>query len=519
MLRQFTWTMAAVILAISVSSGRANTVELNVMSFNVWSAEDGAAGRQRIINTIEQAGADLIGFQEMGASALRSIATSMGYYYYDQGMGSEAIMSRYRIVAFAPRRYGVLVELAPGHEAWVFNTHLYHAPYGPYQLNGIAYNGGKLYDPSLPASITQVVADQVRARGGEINTLLKSAADAGALSSGQPVFVTGDFNEPSHLDWTADAVAAGVHVAEVPWPTSLAVVAQGLRDSWRDVYPSVATDPGRTWSPVYPSTYMNAGDGTVPQPRPVPEPQDRIDLVYYAGGSVEALTSRRSGPIGGNVTEEWEIANYPSDHNAVTSTFRISGLDETQLTFRALGTNGSEVPQGYGSRVLSSPEIVVDFSAQGGAVGETAAWRYIDDALWPAGVAQLDSGNGEPADGSATFRVLLTPDAGAAARIDAFALLDRADGNGLGQTVRWELWGRDLLLADGSALVPDDGQFQVVTGLDTPWAEPLELRLTHLAGVNNGLALDNLVFRQFLVPEPTSLGWFLLLLPFWMRRR
>ncbi len=246
----------------------------------------------------------------------------------------------------------------------------------------------------------------------------------------------------------------------------------------------------------------------------MPEPQDRIDIVYYAGGSVEAIDSRRSGPIGGNVTEEWEIANYPSDHNAVTSTFRIGGFDNTQLTFRALGTNGSEIPDGYGSRVLSSPEITVDFSATGGALAEPAAWRYIDDALWPAGVAQLDSGSGEPADGTATFRLLLTPDEGAAVRVDSFALLDRADGNGVGQTVRWELWGRESLLADGLAPVPDDAQFQVVTGLADSYTEPLELRLTHLTGINNGLGLDNCVFRQFAVPEPSSLVLLLLTWPF-----
>ncbi len=68
MLRQIGWQIAIAtsILMTFVGRGMAGTVDLNVMSFNVWSAEDGATGRQRIINTIEQAGADLVGFQEMG---------------------------------------------------------------------------------------------------------------------------------------------------------------------------------------------------------------------------------------------------------------------------------------------------------------------------------------------------------------------------------------------------------------------------------------------------------------------
>jgi hypothetical protein len=257
---------------------------------------------------------------------------------------------------------------------------------------------------------------------------------------------------------------------------------------------------------------MNRGDGTAPQPHPVPEPQDRIDMVYYGGAQLEVIDSRRSGPLGGNVTEELEIARFPSDHNAVTSTFLLRGFDHTRLTFRSLGANGEEIPAGYGSRVLSSPGIAVDFSAAGSSPERPAAWRYVDDSLWPKGVASLNSGEGESADGTATFRLLWTPDEAAAVHVDSFRLLDYPDGNGIGQTVRWELWGSDALMADGLASVPDDAQLQVTTGLAGAFAEPLELRLTHMDGVNDALGLDDLVFRQVIVPEPSSLVLLLLCL-------
>ena len=39
--------------------------------------------------------------------------------------------------------------------------------------------------------------------------------------SDAPVFLIGDFNEPSHLDWTAAAATAGQHFGwAVEWPTS-----------------------------------------------------------------------------------------------------------------------------------------------------------------------------------------------------------------------------------------------------------------------------------------------------------
>jgi hypothetical protein len=411
------------------------------------------------------------------------------------------------------------LEFAPGHEAWVFNTHLFHAPYGPYQLNGIAYFGGRLYNPALPASITSVVNDQVAARGAQMQAVLKSATDSGAMTSGQPVFLTGDFNEASHLDWTAAAAAAQVHAAQVPWPASLAIAARGFKDSWREVYPNEVTHPGRTWSPVYPSTYINTGDGSVSQPRPVPEPQDRIDMVYYTGANLTPLDSKRSGPFGGDVVEELESENYPSDHNAVTSTFRLTGLDDTRLTFRALGTNGSPIPAGYGSRVLTTPEVAVQVATSGGLPGNLPTWKFLDNSVWTGGVAWMDAGGGEQAEGSVNFSIKLTPDAGFGVSLDSFSLLDYDDGNGQGHLVRWELVSGGATLAAGSSAVNANGQAQIITGLESFSESPIELRLTQLSGLNDKLALDDLVFRQTVIPEPSTLVLFILAWPaMWMLR-
>ncbi len=496
------WLSAALLPTCALAA----TADVKVMSFNVWSAEESSVTRPYLIDTIRQSGADIIGFQEMTPGALSSMAATLGYYHYDQQLGSEAIMSRYRIIGNTPNRYGVLVELAPGHEAWIFNTHLFHAPYGPYQLNGIAYVGGRLYDPAVPANITSVVNDQIAARGVEMQAVLQAATATGALSSGQPVFLTGDFNEASHLDWTAAADAAGVHAAAVPWPASLATTAAGFKDSFREVYPNEVTHPGRTWSPVYPSTYLNTGDNPAVQPQPILEPQDRIDFVYYAGTGVTAIDSKRSGPPGGDVAEELEIANYPSDHNSVTSTFRVTGLDDTTLTFTAPLTPliGQPIPAGYGSRVLSSPNVALALSAAGGLPNDRPIWKAFNNTIWPSGVAHLDSGNGQQAIGAA-FSMLLAPDAGFGVALDSFSLLDYDDGLGQGHSVRWELLGNGAVLASGLSAVPANGQLPVITGLSPFFDGPLELRLTHLSGFNNDLAIDDILFRQVVIPEPATI--------------
>jgi hypothetical protein len=339
------------------------------------------------------------------------------------------------------------------------------------------------------------------------------------MTSGAPVFLTGDFNEASHLDWTAAAAAAGVHAAEVPWPASLAVTARGFKDSWREVYPNEVTHPGRTWSPVYPSTYLNPGDDLAMQPRPILEPQDRIDFVYYTGSNVAAVESKRSGPPAGDLVEELEIENYPSDHNAVTSTFRLSNFDDTQLTFRALGTSGSTIRAGYGSRVLSTPNVAVQFAIAGGLPGEQG-WRYREDTVWTGGVTELDSGRGEQANGTAVFSVILNSDAGFGVSLDSFSLLDYDDGNGQGHSVRWELLGNGATLASGVSEVVGNGQSLITTGQSSFLEGAIELRLTHLTGLNNKLALDDLVFRQIVIPEPMTLILFFLACPvLWILRR
>ena len=75
-----------------------------------------------------------------------------------------------------------------------------------------------------------------------------------AHGSGQPVFLIGDFNEPSHLDWTQAAANAGLHFGKkVDWPTSRAVTNAGLTDSFRQLRPDEINDRGKTWTPGSPA--------------------------------------------------------------------------------------------------------------------------------------------------------------------------------------------------------------------------------------------------------------------------
>ena len=68
------------------------------------------------------------------------------------------------------------------------------------------------------------------------------------VEAGIPTFLTGDFNAPSHLDWTEAAVGLRPHVKyAMPWPVSMAVEAAGFRDAYRELHPDPVADPGLTW--------------------------------------------------------------------------------------------------------------------------------------------------------------------------------------------------------------------------------------------------------------------------------
>ena len=303
------WHRGLGVFAVAASSLMAAHAEtVRVMTFNLWHGGD--AGRQPLSQTLEvirSAKADLVGLQETQGyakdgqpprDAARALAGMLGWQYFDQGERT-AILSRFPIVTNTPAKWGVRVRVAEGREVWMFNAHLMHAPYQPYQLLGIPY---------ADAPFIKTAADAVReartARGGQVERLL--AEVRGPLASGMPVFLTGDFNEPSHLDWTPRAAAAGLCPLPVPYPSTRAVLDVGLQDSFRTVFPDEVMHPGRTWTPTT-------------QPDDPKDHHDRIDFVFHGGPALKVV---RCDVVGENATNaDVVVQPYPSDHRAVVATF------------------------------------------------------------------------------------------------------------------------------------------------------------------------------------------------------
>lgn len=285
---------------------------VRVMSFNLWhggtSVDDGPAKQAAFV---EDSGADLVGVQESEGTAARDIARKLGWHFVQsKDGGSTGIVSRFPIIETyrlsAGLAVGARVRIAPGREAVIWSAHLNYEPYGPYD----ACFGGMTEKRLLQR-------ERDARRPQQIKRVLRAMKDQLAVSATTPVFLTGDFNAPSHLDWVPRTAGRHCGYRNVAWPTSKAVQAAGLTDSFRVAHPDPRANPGITWSPIFPT--FTGGYG-YDEHAGEPEPQDRIDYVHFAG----RLSVERSRRL-----VEGDPAPYPnhednawaSDHAAMMSTF------------------------------------------------------------------------------------------------------------------------------------------------------------------------------------------------------
>jgi exodeoxyribonuclease-3 len=284
-------------------------IQLRVMSFNLWAGGDGGGQPlEQSARVIEMAKADIVGFQETHGLPLteprpdnaKKLAQMLGWNYFDQG-GRKAIISRYVIETNTPNKQGVTLLLPNNRRVFVFNVHFFHAPYQPYQLAGIPYAGGAF----LKTEAELIDAAQ-KARGHEVELLLSELRIA--VMSGLPVFLTGDFNEPSHLDWNEKATAAGKAPLKVAYPATRAITAAGMHDAFRELFPDVVSHRGNTWTPI-----KTEDDPT--------ERHDRIDFVFFSGSDVKL---RRCEIVGEKTSAaDIVVTPYPSDHRSVVGTFVV----------------------------------------------------------------------------------------------------------------------------------------------------------------------------------------------------
>lgn len=261
---------------------------LRVLAWNIWNGgrEDGIdAGVERVIECIRASEADIVAMQETYGSGPR-IADALGYHFYLRS-SNLSIISRYPASEhhhhFRPFNLGgVTLQLAPQQPLKLFSLWLHYLP--------DFCNDVQRED----ATADGLIAAEHETRAGEMRAILAELQPH--FDDAVPLVVAGDFNSPSHLDWTQAASPLHCNLT-VQWPVSSDMADAGFLDAYRQIHPDPIVQPGRTWTPRNPQSW-----------------QDRIDYVYYRGAHLRCLTAQ--------VLDQHPV-QWPSDHAAVLSAFAL----------------------------------------------------------------------------------------------------------------------------------------------------------------------------------------------------
>ena len=264
---------------------------LTLLSFNTWrSGREGGRPLSQTAEVIRQSGTDIVALQEMDADRAAELAGILGWHHAQLG-GGLCVMTPLEIAGTDGPV--VTVRHESGLKLYVGDTHLAPYPYQPYQVLGIGKH------PQLKTEAASIAAAEAT-RGEQLDAVL--AEIEGIVPSGAPSFLLGDFNEPSHLDWTAAAAEAGQHPMAISYPASRKMLAAGFRDAYREMHPDEVAQPGLTWTPIT-------------EPDDPGDHHDRIDFVYFKGEGLRVTSAQLVGENARNA--DIVVSPYPSDHRAV----------------------------------------------------------------------------------------------------------------------------------------------------------------------------------------------------------
>lgn len=275
---------------------------VKVMTYNVWRAFSRVNdGYQKGLESIITSEADIIALQEANVALAARLADELGWYHAVGAYAGIQIISRFPVVDSTNIDFSLVAKIklpyADNVFIWLVNTHLDPHYYGPYaaELAG-----------ATPQSVLN--EEQRSNRLAQITSLLNGLQPLIALAAETPLLLAGDFNVPSHLDWTAATSAQHYGVGKVIWLTSAAVLSAGFTDTYRYIHADPVLSPGNTWSPVFKGT----------------EPQDRIDRIYWQGAALKPIAARTfttavETTLGREGSSTAPVANnsWPSDHAAV----------------------------------------------------------------------------------------------------------------------------------------------------------------------------------------------------------
>ncbi|CAJ0581628.1 unnamed protein product, partial [Mesorhabditis spiculigera] len=226
-----------------------------------------------------------------------------------------AIISKFEIVDTSTSWLSATYALVKHTSGLLIHTWAMHADYrayGPYAAcNRMVRNLSVILQGEEAP-----YGDATHSRIFDVKGLLNTAVMQASLkkTEKEAIIVAGDFNSPSHLDWTNETKSQHCGWV-VEWPVTKLMEDAEFLDSFREVFSNPATRPGKTWSPIT--------KGSSEWDYALREPQDRIDFIFYQGPIQANNSARYAGSEPISRQPNCENNDWPSDHYAVWTDFVI----------------------------------------------------------------------------------------------------------------------------------------------------------------------------------------------------
>lgn len=337
-------TVLLLTLLFCFSSCR-KTETFKVLQFNIW--QEGSVvkgGFDAVADEIVRSDADFVTLSEVRnyhntrfCDRIVEALKERGQTYYSFYTEDSGLLSRYPITdsttvyPLNDDRGSIyrLVTRKGDQEFAIYTAHLDYRNCAYYDVRG--YDGNN-WDKTAPVTnLDSVLAlNRASVRDDAIARFVTEAEKDKA--AGRIVILGGDFNEPSHLDWTEATKDMRDHYGlVVPWDVSVILEKAGYKDAYRVKYPNPVTHPGLTCPADCPDIALEKLVWS-----PEADDRDRIDFIMFAPYEGLTLTDATIiGPKGDilrgqRATEETADpivepqGIWPTDHKAVLATFQLT---------------------------------------------------------------------------------------------------------------------------------------------------------------------------------------------------
>lgn len=318
--------------------------EFTVLQWNIW--QEGTqvkGGYDAIVDEIVRLKPDFVTLSEVRnykntrfcdrivQSLKQRGETYYSFFSYDSGL-----LSRYPItdsLTVFPLKddHGSIYKMVSsirGHRIAVYTAHLDYLSDAYYNVRG--YDGSTWKEIPIPQTVCEVLqVNDASLRDDAIRNFIAEAKKD--IAEGTIVILGGDFNEPSHLDWTRETKDLFDHNGLiVPWTVPLLLDNNGFVDTYRELYPDVINYPGFTFpadNPLIPVEKLTWA--------PKADERDRIDYVFYhPHPAIELKDAVIFGPCGSIVNSKrmpeeskdrflLPLGVWPTDHKGLLVTFGL----------------------------------------------------------------------------------------------------------------------------------------------------------------------------------------------------